>query len=75
MSKKHFIALADTIRDINTHEFWGLTESEAKGKDIAIATVIEKLAEFCKLQNPAFDRERWFNYIRGECGPNGGSRK
>jgi hypothetical protein len=25
-------------------------------------------------QNPRFNRERWIDYIKGLCGPNGGAR-
>jgi hypothetical protein len=32
------------------------------------------LADFCRTQNPRFDRERWLDYIAGKCGPNGGKR-
>ena len=33
---------------------------------------IEALADFCRAQNPRFDRERWVGYITGKCGPSGG---
>lgn len=65
MTKNQFIALADVIRLHNeltaTHKF---TESH-----------IECLADFCKSQNPNFNRERWVDYIQGKCGPNGGPIK
>ena len=67
MTKQHFIALADTIRahnDRNTD--WAKTFNMDQ---------IEALADFCKSQNGQFKRERWIDYIKGECGPNGGSRK
>ena len=75
MSKKDFIALADVIRDIERNEFWGLSEAENEGRKIAMATVIEKLADFCQSQNPRFMRGRWLAYIGGECGKNGGKIK
>jgi hypothetical protein len=59
MSKKDFIALADSIR-----AFPGRFSNEQ----------IFMLAEFCKSRNPAFNRERWLSYIAGECGPNGGRK-
>jgi hypothetical protein len=31
-----------------------------------------KPADFCQKHNPAFKRQRWFDYIDGKCGPNGG---
>lgn len=63
MSKKHFIALADVIRREQTQN--------ARFSDVQLET----LASFCKNQNPAFNRERWLSYIRGECGQNGGAVK
>ena len=61
MSKKHFIKLADAIREENMH---GHAFSEAQ---------IECLAEFCRQQNYNFKRDRWIAYINGECGSNGGA--
>lgn len=65
MTKKHFIALADMIREHNKRAKGGnydpFTESQ-----------IYMLAWFCADQNPHFDRERWLAYINGICGPNGG---
>jgi hypothetical protein len=59
MSKKHFIALADTIK----------TSASTYTSD-----QIGELANFCQSQNRNFNRERWIAYIKGECGPNGGKR-
>jgi hypothetical protein len=64
MSKKHFIALADHIRDYNLGGDTDFTESQ-----------LNALAFFCEQQNPNFNRERWLGYIAGECGPNGGTVK
>jgi hypothetical protein len=61
MTKKHFIALADHLRNS------GLSSTFTQ-------PVLDILADFCASQNPQFNRERWFGYIRGECGPNGGAR-
>ncbi len=65
MTKKHFIALADAIREHDTHPF-----TQAQFETAQLRT----LADFCQSQNPNFNRERWLSYIAGECGPNGGSR-
>ena len=67
MSKKHFIALADLIREHNRlagtgGPYTAFTEDQ-----------ITALAEFCRDQNYGFMRDRWMSYIAGECGPNGGS--
>lgn len=64
MSKKHFIALADTIRLAN--RFGPATFSEE---------AIKELASFCARQNPNFDKSRWLDYIAGKCGPSGGAIK
>ena len=61
MKKRHFIALADTIRTYNSGMYPKFTEEH-----------IRTLASFCASTNPRFDRERWLSYIAGECGPNGG---
>lgn len=48
MSKKHFIALADTIR-ANPKAF--------------TPEAIQDLANFCASQNSNFDRTRWLEYV------------
>ncbi len=63
MTKKTLVALADYLRDSCGH-CEPFTERQ-----------IEHLANFCNPQNPRFKRERWLAYVRGECGPNGGSVK
>ena len=69
MTKRHFIALADVLRrlrpdqhpnDLRRYEQWQKT--------------VDALADFCRSQNPQFDRQRWLGYIAGTNGPNGGSR-
>ena len=67
MSKQDFIALADEINDHNRtakqlpERYTPFTPDQLK-----------TLAHFCAKQNSRFMRERWFAYIAGECGPNGG---
>lgn len=66
MSKKHFIQLADALRN-------HIAKSDS---DPAILNaVVETLADFCEQQNPNFNRERWLGYIAGENGPSGGRVK
>jgi len=60
MSKKHFIALADLIK-ARPHCFSGLA--------------IHSLADWCKDQNPNFNRGLWMDYLKGKCGPSGGKVK
>jgi hypothetical protein len=65
MTKKHFIELADAIRDHNRYY----------PEDSFTPTQIGSLASFCHEQNPNFNRQRWLSYLAGDCGPNGGAIK
>lgn len=73
MTKKHFIALANTIKRHNRCYF----ESTEDATNCTVFTLQHQqvLADFCKQQNPQFNRERWLAYIAGECGPSGGTIK
>lgn len=64
MSKKHFIALANTIREFNSYNRNAPFTQEQ----------IIALALFSKRQNSNFNMQRWLNFIAGACGPNGGAR-
>lgn len=68
MSKKDFIALAETVKGFDrwADQFDYEPFSEEQ---------INALANFCEGQNPNFKRDRWRDYIAGKCGPNGGSSK
>jgi len=71
MSKKHFIALANMVREANeAHCKRTYSVHKPFGE-----TAINRLADFCQEQNSRFNRARWIAYINGECGPNGGARK
>jgi len=63
MSKKHFIALAKYLMDTEPY-----CEPFTKKQ-------IEHLANFCHAQNHRFKRDRWIEFIKGNCGPNGGTVK
>ncbi len=66
MSKKDFIALADTIRMSNQ-------EATHNGIPPVFSDLaIRDLAMWCQCQNPRFMRERWLDYIAGKCGKNDG---
>jgi hypothetical protein len=67
MSKKDFVALADTIR-----EYQKLPEQGLPMMNTFTDNQILALARFCELSNPRFNRYRWLDYIAGKCGPNGG---
>lgn len=58
MTKKHFVALANEIRQINLDPS---SDEELYFTD----KQLNILADFCQAQNPQFDRERWLNYIAG----------
>lgn len=72
MTKKHFIALADAIRNhnsaanhpLNSGRFTEFTPNQ-----------IRALANFCHSQNSNFNTERWHGYIAGTNGKNGGAIK
>lgn len=67
MTKQHFIALADYIRD------W---QANAQAEPYVFPELYQDhiimLASFCESQNPRFNRQRWLDYIAGKVGPNGG---
>lgn len=66
MTKKHFIALANAIKAHN--EMVGVDSDYAFFK----SNHLETIADFCKEENPNFNRDRWLDYIDGKCGPCGG---
>ena len=73
MHKKIFIALADAIRDHNRVA----TARQNNGIPAVEFTPahLETIADFCISQNSAFKRDRWMDYVAGNCGPNGGEIK
>lgn len=66
MSKKDFIALADAIKEHNRRAQFNGEARFTEGQ-------LDSLADFCRSKNPRFMRSRWLDYIKGECGPNGGA--
>jgi len=66
MSKKDFIALANAIRSYNHY-------AASDGRPRFGIEHLDLLADFCRSQNPNFLRQRWYDYIDGECGPSGGA--
>jgi len=70
MTEKHFIALANAIREYNQHAFPAGTNTVSP---LEFGwTQLLCLADFCESTNNNFNRERWLNYIAGKCGSNGG---
>jgi hypothetical protein len=77
MTKKHFIQLADTIKSQRPFSL-ALSEicnAESRAAFIQWEQMRDALADFCKAQNPNFNRDRWLDYIAGKCGKNGGKVK
>jgi len=75
MSKKDFIALADLIREHNRVASTPSYIEAGIAAPIFTESQIDTLAVFCKQQNPNFMRDRWLDYIAGNCGKNGGAVK
>lgn len=84
MTKKHFIELADCLkkpgmipaaveRAIGQPDISDDTVEAIKQR--VLKAIADELADFCNAQNPNFNRQRWLEYIAGECGPNGGNIK
>lgn len=68
MSKKHFIELANILRDSRpTGDLVAHNPARTMWE-----TMRDELADFCKAQNGAFNRQWWLDYINGNCGPSGG---
>ena len=67
MTKKHFIALADSIKEHNSNVAEGWLKSEPFDEE-----QLKTIAGFCYRENNRFDRQLWFDYIAGNCGPDGG---
>lgn len=67
MTKKDFVALADAIRAHNAQ-----LSCISNARDTFTNSQLAILADFCAAQNPNFDRQRWLDYIAGNCGKNGG---
>lgn len=76
MTKKHFIALADLLR-----QFKPIVREEKDqtnpnrlleaGRAQQWEAFVDGLADFCESQNSRFNRERWLSYIAGNCTANG----
>ena len=72
MTKKTFIALADSIREHNRIKR-NVFGANAERMCFNIEQV-EALADFCQSQNSNFNRDRFLGYIAGTNGPSGGQR-
>lgn len=68
MTKKHFVALADTMKDFFATNAGAEMDVNTRG------VLMEHLVRFCEKQHPYFDKERFLDYMAGKCGPSGGKR-
>ncbi len=62
LSKKHFIAIANLIRE------------HSADREAFTLRQVEWIADFLASCNPRFNRSRFLGYIEGSCGPCGGAR-
>ena len=67
MQKRHFIALADELKDVA--RVYGLGVGAAWDAE----STIRALCHFMRQQNGSFNEQRWRSYLAGRCGPNGGN--
>ena len=69
LTKKHFIALGTTIKEMPTHTV---------GKNIKVVKyedMLDALVAFCRGENPYFSEDTFRGYVAGTCGPSGGKVK
>lgn len=74
MTKKHLIALADTVRNARPSLYIPM-DGQYEAAEAQWELMRDKLAEFCAIQSPNFNRQLWLDYIAGKCGPSGGKVK
>lgn len=76
MSKKHFIELADCLKQskpvIGGKDQSLYSDGHDAGRMVMWQHIVDKLADFCQSQNSNFMRDRWLGYINGENGKSGG---
>lgn len=79
MSKQDFIALADALREMRPELLLPsdglLNYSTSHSAVHQWEQDCQAIAAVCKRANYAFKSDRWFAYLNGECGPNGGALK
>ena len=67
IASEKFIELANCLRKTKPGASETISSNQWFRDVIAIADV-------CAADNPRFNRQRWLDYINGECGPNGGRK-
>lgn len=75
MTKLHFIALADALRNSKAKRVECTSTQEYEAILLWQTETINAIADACQASNSRFDRWLWLAYIAGECGPSGGKIK
>jgi hypothetical protein len=80
--KKHFVSLGAVLRDLrpnlrpNTRGYIDPVMARCQLERYTQWEYTTRvLADWCASQSATFKRDRWLQYIAGECGPNGGAVK
>ena len=61
MTRKHFIKLADAIKE---NILYDPNNKQAKPKDVDLNGLIDSIAYVCRCDNGNFDKQRFINYIK-----------
>lgn len=69
MTKKDFITLADALKEARP------STERIDAAHFQWNNDVHFVALACRASNPNFNRNRWLNYIDGNCGPSGGKVK
>ena len=69
MTKKHFIALADAIREHN-RKMIATGQEHLAFNETQLVTLSNAFLHI----NSNYRPTRWMDYVEGKCGPNGGAR-
>ena len=76
MSKKDYIAIADALKSpVSIAHDGNKNEPLDIGYAAAVEHITSALAKVFAADNAAFNAGRWFDYLHGLCGPNGGAIK
>ena len=60
MTRKHFIKLADAIKE---NILYDPNNKQEKPKDVDLGGLIDSISYMCVCENSNFDKQRFINYI------------
>ena len=60
MTRKHFIRLADAIKE---NILYDPNNKQEKPKDVDLGGLIDSISYMCVCENSNFDKQRFINYI------------